>query len=216
MDFESLRYRMIQLQVRTWGVLDQGVLDALTSVPRECFTPEAQRNLAFVDGRLPIGKGLTMLEPKLEARVLQAVALKSSDSVLEIGAGSGHMAALLAFRAERVRSIEIDPELAALARSNLQKAGIENAIVEDGDGAAGWPARAPFDVIVLSGGIAQVPEVLFEQLKPGGRLFAFVGSDPVMQGTLYTKTDNGRIRSSVLFDTLVPELRLPIHSAFSF
>lgn len=216
MDFEQARFNMIEQQIRPWDVFDPEVLEAFSSVKRELFVPEALRAQAFTDTELPIGKGEVMLEPKLEAKVLQALAIKAGDKVLEVGAGSGGMAALLAHRAESVRAVEIDPELAARAQRALHSAGVDNVIVEQGDGLAGWPAGAPYDAILLSGGVRELPEALFDQLAAGGRLFAFVGSAPVMQGTLYTKTAGGEIRKSVVFDTLVPELRQSARSGFSF
>lgn len=216
MDFEQARFNMIEQQVRPWDVFDPDVLEALTRVRRENFVPEALRAQAFADTALPIGQGQAMLEPKLEAKALQALALKASDSVLEVGTGSGHMAALLASRAERVISVEIDPRLAAAARESLQKAGFSEVSVEQGDGLTGWPERGPYDAILVSGGVRQVPDALFDALKAGGRLFAFIGTAPVMQGTLYTKTGDGKVLKSVLFDTLVPELRQSGRCEFSF
>ncbi|QSI76205.1 MULTISPECIES: protein-L-isoaspartate O-methyltransferase family protein [Niveibacterium] len=216
MDFEQARFNMVEQQIRPWEVLDPEVLDTLMTVQRERFVPEAFRNLAFADIAVPLPGGAAMLEPKLEAKVLQAVAPKKTDKVLEIGAGSGYMAALLAARADWVRSIEIDPALASLAAANLAAAGIENVIVEEGDGAAGWPERGPYDVIVVSAGVTEVPKAMLEQLKPGGRLFAFVGSAPVMVGQLITCTGEGQYSTENVFDTLVPALRVPAKSAFNF
>jgi protein-L-isoaspartate(D-aspartate) O-methyltransferase len=216
MDFERARFNMIEQQIRPWDVFDPEALETLASVKRELFVPEALRAQAFTDTQLPIGKGQSMLEPKVEAKVLQALAIKPGDKVLEVGTGSGSMAALLALRAEWVRTVEIEPELAALAQRALRSAGADNVTVEQGDGLAGWPISAPYDAIVLSGGVQQVPAVLFDQLAVGGRLFAFVGRSPVMQATLYTKTGDGQIRKSVVFDTLVPELHPSAHSGFSF
>lgn len=216
MDFERARFNMVEQQIRPWDVFDPETLEALASVKRELFVPEALRAQAFTDTQIPLAKGQVMLEPKLEAKVLQALAIKPGDQVLEVGSGSGCMAALLAHRAEWVRTVEIEPELVAFAQRSLQSAGADNVTVEQGDGLAGWPVSAPYDAIVLSGGVREVPAVLFDQLAVGGRLFAFVGSSPVMQATLYTKTGSGQIRKSVVFDTLVPELRQSAHSGFSF
>ncbi|GAA5178939.1 protein-L-isoaspartate O-methyltransferase [Niveibacterium umoris] len=216
MDFEQARFNMVEQQIRPWDVLDMEVLDTLMAVKREYFVPEAYRKLAFSDVAIPLPGGASMLEPKIEAKVLQAVALKKTDKVLEIGTGSGHMAALLAARADWVRSIEIDPALASLAAANLARAGIENVIVEEGDGASGWAERGPYDVIVLSGGVKEVPQSILAQLKPNGRLLAFVGEAPVMSAVLTVATADGQYRSEKLFETLVPPLRVPAKSTFAF
>lgn len=216
MDFERARFNMVEQQIRPWEVLDSRVLDTLMAVKRELFVPADKRQLAFADLQLPIGQGQVMLEPKLEAKVLQAVALRKTDSVLEIGAGSGYMAALLAAQADWVRTVEIDPVLAALAARNLHEAGVENVLVEEGDGSAGWPARAPYDVIVVSGGLVEIPEALRAQLKPGGRLFAFVGEEPVMAGCLVTCVAEGHYARTDLFETLVPSLSQPVAARFVF
>ncbi|MEC5398175.1 protein-L-isoaspartate O-methyltransferase family protein [Uliginosibacterium sp. H1] len=216
MDFEQARFNMVEQQIRTWEVLDQDVLDTLMVVKREYFVPEAHRSLAFGDIEIPIGSGQVMLTPVIEAKALQALAPKHADSVLEVGSGSGYMAALLASRAEWVRSIEIDPALARLAADNLARNGVENVIVEEGDGLLGLPDRAPFDLILLSGGVRDIPQGLLEQLKVGGRLFAFVGSAPVMIGTLVTRRAENAWDSENLFDTLVPMLREPQASQFRF
>jgi protein-L-isoaspartate(D-aspartate) O-methyltransferase len=148
-----------------------------------------------------------MLSPKIEARLLQELAVHKHERVLEIGTGSGYMAALLAHKAQHVTTLEIDPSLAATARENLRKAGISNAEVITADGAAGRPDEGPFDVIVLSGSVAAVPESLLAQLKVGGRLVAIVGDEPVMRALLITRSEDQGFTREVLFDTVVPRLR---------
>jgi protein-L-isoaspartate(D-aspartate) O-methyltransferase len=135
--------------------------------------------------------------------------LKRSDAVLEIGAGSGYFAALLAARSDWVRSVEIEPELAKLASDNLTRYGVANVIVEEGDAARGWSARAPYDVIVVSGGLPMLPQTLLGQLKLGGRLFAFIGEAPVMKARLVTCVGEGRYRTEDIFETVVPMLKNP-------
>ena len=149
-----------------------------------------------------------MLAPKVEARLLQDLQVQPTDKVLEVGAGSGYMAALLAHRAQRVITLEIDAELARMARANLQKAGISNVEVREADGAQGLPAEAPFDVIVLSGSVAEVPQALLAQLKVGGRLSAIVGDEPVMRATLVTRTGEATFTTAQPWDTVAP--RLPV------
>jgi len=206
MSIEQARYNMIEQQIRPWEVLDQGVLSLLAVVKREDFVPPACRALAFFDTEVPLPEGQAMLAPKVEARLLQALHVARHERVLEIGTGSGHMAALLAHRAQHVTSLEIRPTLAALATANLRHAGIANASVIATDGSRGLPAEAPFDVIVLSGSVAEVPQALLDQLKPGGRLVAVVGDQPVMRATLVTRVAATQFKSDVLFDTVAPRL----------
>jgi len=216
MDFEQARFNMIEQQIRPWDVLDPDVLNTLRAVKRELFVLPEYQALAFSDVELPIGHGQVMLEPKIEAKVLQAVSVRSGDSILEIGAGSGYMAALLAARGEWVRTLEIEPQLARLAANNLARNGIDNVIVEEGDGSAGWSIRAPYDVIVVSGALREVPQALLDQLKVGGRLFVFLGVAPVMKGQLIQSLGDGQFRSSTVFETLAPYLRTTQVASFAF
>lgn len=217
MNFEKARFNMVEQQIRPWDVLDTDVLDLLMSVRREEFVPASARALAFADVEIPIGCGQVMLKPVIEGKILQALQLKKSDSVLEVGAGSGYFAALLAARTEWVRTIDIEPALVKLANDNLARYGVENVIVEDGNAAEGWLSRAPYDVIVVSGGLPFLPQSLLAQLKVGGRLFAFVGEAPVMKAQLVSCEAEGRFRTEDVFETLVPMLRdVPQHDRFRF
>ena len=206
MDMEQARFNMIEQQIRTWEVLDPEVLDLLAAVKRECFVSAAHQPLAFADIELPIGNGQTMLQPRIEARILQEVAVRNTDIVLEVGAGSGYMAALLASKAEYVYSVEIDPVLAENARRNLQQAGVANVSVETGDASGGWPAHGPYDVIVISGSLPELPEAFLQQLKIGGRLAAFIGEAPAMQARLTTRTSDQALNTINLFETVVAPL----------
>ncbi|HRD92229.1 MAG TPA: protein-L-isoaspartate O-methyltransferase [Accumulibacter sp.] len=206
MDMEEARFNMIEQQIRPWEVLDPEVLELLSTVKREDFVSPAHRMLAFADIELPIGNGQTMLQPKIEARILQQLAIKNTDVVLEVGTGSGYMAALLASKAENVYTVEIDPFLAASARENLQKAGVANVLVETGDASEGWPKHGPFDVIVISGSLPELPEQFLQQLKIGGRLAVFVGEPPAMQARIVTRTGDTAFNTINLFETVVAPL----------
>jgi protein-L-isoaspartate(D-aspartate) O-methyltransferase len=205
-NFEQARSNMVEQQIRTWEVLDQAVLDLLYAVPREDFVPAACRTLAFADLEIPIGEGEKMMAPKVEARIVQELALRKTDRVLEVGTGSGYLTALLARRAAQVHSLEIRPALAAFGRANLERHGADNVTLEIGDGARGDPKRAPYDAIVLTGSTPVLPRALLEQLAPGARLFAVVGEPPVMVARLVTCTAPGAYRTAELFDTLLAPL----------
>ena len=216
MDIEHARFNMIEQQIRPWDVLDAEVLSLLAVVRREDFLPPASRSMAFVDTEVVLptstGPAQSMLAPKVEARLLQELDVGKHERVLEVGAGSGFMAALLGHRAQQVLSLEIDADLAAFASANLRLAGTANVTVRQADGSKGSAADGPFDVIVLSGSVPQVPQVLLDQLKPGGRLVAIVGQLPIMQALLYTRSasggagDRGAVTSVELFDTVAPRL----------
>jgi protein-L-isoaspartate(D-aspartate) O-methyltransferase len=208
MNTEQARFNMIEQQIRPWNVLDPEVLKLLSVVKREDFVPADKRDLAFADLEIPLGAGpgQTMLAPKIEARMLQELALKAADTVLEIGSGSGYMAALLAAKAEFVYSVEIDPALVELARKNLQQAGVANVSVDVGDGAQGWSLYAPYDAIVVSASMPVLPDALRRQLKVGGRLVAIVGESPVMQVLLVTRTDENAFNTDVVFETVAAPL----------
>jgi protein-L-isoaspartate(D-aspartate) O-methyltransferase len=217
MNLEQARFNMIEQQIRPWDVVDAGVLSLLSVVRREDFVPLAHKALAFVDMEIPLGHGQCMLAPRVEARMLQDAALVGGENVLEIGAGSGFMAAMLAHRAQRVISLEIIPELAQMARSNLQKSGIHNVEVREFNGAKGAPTESPFDVILLSGSVAQVPQNLLQHLKIGGRLITVVGDEPVMRATVVTRSGEASFTTQQPWDTVVPRLlNFPEPSHFQF
>ena len=206
MNIEQARFNMIEQQIRPWEVLDPQVLDLLFVVKREDFVPAAYRNLAFADMEIPIGSGQVMLAPRVEARLLQELGIKKTDKVLEIGTGSGYMAALLAAGAEHVVSIESRPELAEFARQNLERAGVTNVTVEVANGANGWSQRGPYDAIIVSGALPSLPVALLKQLRVGGRLASIVGEAPVMEAQLVTCSAEGAYNTVNLFETVVPAL----------
>ena len=207
MNIEQARFNMVEQQIRPWEVLDQQVLDLLYVVRREDFVPQAYQTLAFADLEIPIGEGETMMQPKVEARILQEVAPGATDKALEVGTGSGYMAALLAHRARHVHSVEISPALKRFGEANLRRAGIVNVTVEPGDAARGWSKHAPYDVIVLTGSTPVLPDAFLAQLAPGGRLFAVVGEPPVMSARLVTAVAGGSFNTVDLFETQLAPLK---------
>ena len=217
MNIEQARFNMIEQQIRPWNVLDQDVLDLLHVVKREQFVPVAYQNLAFADVEIPLPGGEAMLAPKFEARILQEVGVRKHETVLEIGTGSGYMAALLAHRAAKVTTVEINPETAELAKKNLANAGIHNVTVETGNGAEGWAKGAPYDAIVISGALEVLPEAFLKQVKVGGRIAAIVGQAPVMEASIITRTGEDTYSTIKVFETNVRYLAgAPVPSHFQF
>ncbi len=217
MDIEQARFNMVEQQIRTWDVLDTNVLDLLFQVHREKYVPIACRELAFVDMEIPIGHAETMLQPKMEARIVQELSIKKTDKILEIGSGSGYMTALLAKCGAMVQSIEIVPELHEMAKRNLAADYVHNVQLEIGDGARGWQQTAPYDVIVLTGSTPILAPEWLKQLNAGGRLFAVVGDAPVMKGMLYTAGGTGVTTAVELFETCIkPLTNAPQPERFKF
>ena len=207
MDVELARSKMLGQQVRAWEVLDPAVLDVLGALPREAFVPARFRDLAFADAQLPLGHGEVMMTPKVEGRMLQALALKRSDRVLEIGTGSGFVTACLARLANAVVSWEIRPEFGARAGAQLARLGIGNVTLETRDGSA-LPSAAPrFDAICVTGSLPELHPSFKAQLAIGGRLFAVVGESPVMEGLLITRVAADGFAVETLFETDLPALR---------
>ena len=206
MNVEQARFNMIEQQIRPWDVLDQSVLSLLAVVKREDFVPAAHRTIAFMDLEIPLPGGQVMLAPRLEARLLQELELHRHEKALEIGTGSGFMAALMAHKAQQVVTYEKRPELAAMARENLRNAAVMNVEVRQGDGANGDAARGPWDVIVLSGSVPEIPKALLQQLKVGGRLVAVVGDEPMMRALRVRRASEREFTTEVLFDTVAPRL----------
>lgn len=217
MNVEQARFNMIEQQIRTWNVLDQDVLDLLYVLRREEFVPDPYRALAFSDLEIPLYEGADagerMMQPKVEARILQELAVKKNERVLEVGTGSAYLTALLAARAHQVFSVEINPRLKAFGEENLRRAGIENIATELGDAAQGWERHAPYDIIVLTGSTPVLPKNLLSQLKTGGRLFAVVGDAPVMEARLVTGVSEGPNRTADLFETCLEPLKNALQPA---
>lgn len=224
MSIEQNRLNMIEQQIRTWNVLNQDVLDLLVVVKREAFVPAAYKALAFFDTEIPLPCGENMLTPKMEARILQEIAPQKHENVLEIGTGSGYMAALLSYKSRHVTSIEIEPELKALADKNLSDYGITNVTALLGDGAQGWTGTsseggdtASYDVIVISGSLPVLPDAFLKKIKVGGRIFAIIGEAPMMSGQITTRMSDTAYSTVKLFETYEKPLRnalAPSHFSF--
>lgn len=206
MNLEETRFNMVVQQIRPWYVLDDSVLDMLYKIKREDFVPLEKQSMAFVDMEIPLGYGQVMLAPKAEARILQALKIQKTDKVLEVGSGSGYMTALLAEKGGHIYSVEIVPELESMAAKNLKAYNINNVTLEQGDAAEGWTKHAPYDVIVLTGSTPVLPEVFKQSLNIGGRLFAIVGEDPVMQALLITRKGLDEFITDPLFETVTVPL----------
>ena len=216
MDVEAARQQMIEQQVRAWEVLDPRVLEAFARVPRERFVPAAFRELAFADAPIPLPGGESMLAPKIDGRILQACAVAPGDAVLEIGAGSGFLAACLATSGGRVTTLERRPELATLAAANLRAAGYPAVSVIGAD-ATSWQPRERYDVIVLSASLPVYDARYASWLEPGGRLFVAIGAAAPMIATLVQRAGEDEYASTALFETVIdPLYNAPRRSAFVF
>ncbi|MDO9282755.1 MAG: protein-L-isoaspartate O-methyltransferase [Methylotenera sp.] len=214
---DAARFNMIEQQIRTWEVLDPVVLELFNTVPRENFVAESQVGLAFADVELPIGEGQTMLSPKVEGRILQAVGVKKTDKVLLVGTGSGYLTALLATLAAHVHAVEIYPALSAIAKNRLDQQNIRNVTLHVADAANGYAAAAPYDVIIFTGSLQLRPTAAEKMLNVGGRLFAVIGALPIMQATLTQRISEDVYRHETLFETCLPALEnAPQASRFEF
>lgn len=203
---ERARHNMVESQVRTWDVTDARVLALVARAPREDYVPAPYRSLAFADMAIPLGHGQTMMTPKLEARLLQALEIDPRDRILEVGTGSGYMAALLAALGGQVLSVEIFPELSAAAGRKLEAHGVNNVTLDVGDAANGWSGGAPYDAILVTGSLPLLPENFAQSLAPNGRMIAIVGAAPAMDVKLLRRLDTRAIRETSLFETDIPAL----------
>jgi protein-L-isoaspartate(D-aspartate) O-methyltransferase len=207
LDVERARFNMVEQQIRPWEVLDQRVLDLLLRVRREEYVPARYRALAFADMEIPLGHGETMLAPRVEARMLQELALAPGDRILEVGTGSGYMTALLASLGSHVYSVDIVPEFTQTAGAKLAAHGVTNVTLETGDAARGWDRHAPYDAIVVTGSMPVLPDAFPKSLRPGGRLIAVVGEPPVMEAQLITCVAAGAYSTTGLFETCIAPLK---------
>jgi len=207
LDFERARFNMVEQQIRPWEVLDPRVLDLLMRVRREEYVPARFRELAFADMEIPIGHGETMLAPKIEARMLQELALAPEDRILEVGTGSGYLTALLASLGSHVYSVDIVPEFTRTAGVKLAAHGVTNVTLESGDAARGWDRHAPYDAVVVTGSLPVLPDAFPKSLRPGGRLIVVVGEPPVMEAQLIACVAAGAYSTTGLFETCIAPLR---------
>jgi len=205
MDTEFARQQMVEQQVRAWDVLQPGILEVLMNVPREQFVPSGYESLAFADTEVPIGHGQLMMTPTLEGRVLQALQVSSSDSVLEIGTGSGFLTACLARLGDKVTSLEIYDDFIKSAQANLEDTGISNVELLSMDATQALP-DATYDAIAMTGSIQSFDPRFVMALNPGGRLFAVVGDAPAMDARIITRSGDNDWETESLFETVLTPL----------
>lgn len=211
MDNEVARTNMIEQQIRPWNVLEMQTLNALGALRIEDFVPPAYHDLAFVDVQIPLGDGEVMLEPKVSARMMEALHLDKRDTVLEIGTGTGYLTALLCLVSKQVTSVEINSVLMSQAERNLCMAGISNFTLVNADAHNGWSVSSDFgspqfDAILISGSLNRIPNTFTDLLVDGGRLVGIEGEEPAMQAVLYRKS-GGSVTRDTLFETWAPRLR---------
>lgn len=202
MDFDQARENMIKQQIRTEYVVDESLLDLLKRHPRHQFVPPAYRDLAYADMNIPLGDGTSMMTPAMEALVLNALNVKEGEKVLEIGTGAAYMTALLNDLSNgNVVTLDTTDHVLPEVRKRLGR-----VTFKEGDARHGWQDLGRFDVIIMNGSVRSVPEGLLDRLYPGGRLFAVVGEEPVMEATLFTRRKDGVIESRGLLETVLPRL----------
>ena len=207
MDYNQARFNMVEQQVRPWDVLDPRVLNVISNIPRELFVPETFKQLAYADTRIPLGtyEGHTshMLNPVIEGRMLQSLAITEEDTVLQIGTGTGYITACLATLARHVDSVDINPDMTALAEKNLARFEINNVNLSTGDGAEKWEQKQFYDCIAIMGSLPTIPEFYRKALKEGGRMFLVTGDAPVMKAILVTRIGKNEWAEDELFETCI-------------
>ena len=205
MNFEQARFNMIEQQIRPWEVLDERVLDLFMAIHREDFVPPTSRQLAFSDICLPIGHGETMMSPKVEGRLLQSLQIHPTDRILEIGTGSGYLTALLARSGSQVVSVDIHADFTRAAGARLENAGFRNVRLETGDAVSGW-GDDQYDAIAVTGSLPELQGRFQRQLRPGGRLFVILGTEPIMEACLITRRGDKAWSTESLFETSIAPL----------
>jgi len=217
MTIKKAHFNMIEQQIRTWDVLDPMVLELLTKVAREDFVPEAYRGLAYADLAIPLDHGEVMMHPVVEARMLQALELHSTDKALEVGTGSGYVTVLIAHAVHHVTSVEIHADMSKAAGERIKARGIENVDLQVGDASRGWNGKALYDVIAITASTPVLLDTFRMSLNRGGRLFAIIGQSPLMEAVLIRRTDENEWEQRALFETDVPALlNAPQPAAFVF
>jgi len=206
MNMAQARHNMIEQQIRPWDVLDQRVLELIDGLPRDKFVPTTYLKLAYADVNIPLDHGQVMMPPKIEARMLQALDIKPSDTILEVGTGSGYVTALLARSGKHVYSVDVYPDFVESTGRKLSELGINNVTLESGDAVNGWDSHAPYDVIAITGSLPMLPDSFQQSLKIGGRLFVVTGQEPVMEAYLITRTAEQGWVKQALFETVLPPL----------
>jgi protein-L-isoaspartate(D-aspartate) O-methyltransferase len=206
MNYDQARFNMVEQQIRTWDVLDSKVLELFAEAPREAYVPEAYKDLAYADTSLPLHNGHHMLPPREQARILQALKIKPSDKILEVGTGTGYMTAFFAKLGHHVVSLDIDAELSKKAAAHLAEQDIRNVELKVADGSKPWTEDGNFDVICLLGSVEQLSQAYAQQLNVGGRLFAIIGNEPAMEATLITRLGENDWQNKILFETIAPRL----------
>lgn len=204
MSKEQAHFNMVEQQIRPSGVLNSKILETLKILKREIFVPQKMKKLAFSDLAIPLQNGQYMLPPRIDAYILQEINPKSNETALEIGTGSGYMAALLANLSKNVDTIELDPDLFLFSKKNISKANIKNIRTIFGDGLDVKLYKSHYDVIVFSGALKKKPEFALQYLKIGGRLTAFVGASPIIQAKLITRMSIDKYECVNMFETTVP------------
>jgi protein-L-isoaspartate(D-aspartate) O-methyltransferase len=205
-EIEQARFNMIEQQVRPWDVLDPQVLQTMQQVPREAFVPENYQALAFADTNIPIGHEQVMMNPNVEGRLLQALAIQPDDSVLEIGTGSGYLTACLARLGRHVTSIDIFPDLVETAAAKLAAHDIGNITLNSGDAFKALDPGLRYDVIAVTGSLPVLAQEFHHNLENGGRLFIITGQLPIMEARLITRINENNWSSESLFETCLPPL----------
>lgn len=204
--FEQARHNMVEQQIRPWEVLDPRVLEVLEKIHREDFVPARYRKFAMADLEIPLAENQSMLKPVIEARILQSLQIQSQDTILEIGTGSGFMTACLAKLGHSVSSLEVFSSLSEKAEKKLNHAGIDNVELISTDALKDYALDRKFDVIVFTGALSKVPDSFKLALKPGGRLFAITGQQPIMEAVLLTRVRDEEWSKQYLFETSAPWL----------
>lgn len=220
MDFEKARFNMVEQQVRPWDVLNPRVLDVLSEIPREAFTPDEYKNLAYVDTRIPLGnyedQPCNMANPNLDGRILQELDIQEEDLILEIGTGSGYLTACMAKLGRHVDTVDINEDMTAMAKKNLAALNITNVNLSTGDASKGWNQKRNYDVIAITAAMKTIPSSYKNLLKTGGRMFIVTGEAPAMTAYRVTRTEKNKWTVEELFETSIEPMIQPVKQEFIF